>query len=183
MDMFACRVVEYGLTSQQTHYRSYNVTVRETHCQTVLTDTAPELSFRAIPRPRHCATDTVPQSNSVYSVFNLSRLAAIQWLTWFKQVSNRSDSSSCIVATTVQIQLSVVGVGMHVHLVLLHFVSKVHHVENKNMWTQYRPLWYRAHNVNSEGCLIAVKHTKRPAGKVGAKPILPVCHGNSRRSN
>ena len=49
----------------------------------------------------------------------------------------------------MQIQLSVVGVGMHVHLVLLHFVSKVRRVENKKTRTQYRPLWHRAHNVNS----------------------------------
>ena len=37
--------------------------------------------------------------------------------------------------TTVQIQRSVVSVRMHVHLVLLNFVGKIRHVENKQTGT------------------------------------------------
>jgi len=45
------------------------------------------------------------------------------------------NSSSCIIEITVQVQLSVISICMHVHLVLLNFVGKVRQVEDKKTQT------------------------------------------------
>jgi len=41
------------------------------------------------------------------------------------------DSSTSIVLTTVQVQLSVVSIRMHIHLVLLVFIGNVSLIQNK----------------------------------------------------
>ena len=45
------------------------------------------------------------------------------------------DSSSCISETTVQIQLNVISICVHVHSVLLDFVGKVRGLEDKKTQT------------------------------------------------
>ena len=45
------------------------------------------------------------------------------------------DSSGCIIEATVQIQLNVINIRVHVHLVLLDIVGKVRRVEDKKTWT------------------------------------------------